>query len=184
MALAAKRGALWALAGVSFAESSVFPIPPDVLLIPMVLARPKAAWLVAAVCTAASVLGGLAGYAIGAYFFEAFGRDLLAFYGHLERFQSFQSRYNEWGAWIVAGAGLTPFPFKIITIASGVTRLDLALFVGASTLARGFRFFLEAGLLWYFGEPIRGFIERRLRWLVTAFFALLLGGFLLARFVS
>jgi membrane protein YqaA with SNARE-associated domain len=183
MGLAAKRGALWALGAVAFAESSIFPIPPDLLLIPMVLAQRRRAWLIAGVTTACSVAGGLAGYAIGALFFEGFGRDLLAFYGHLDKFTSFQSYYNEWGAWIVAMAGVTPFPFKVITIASGVTRLDLGVFIAASVTARGFRFFLVAGLLWYFGEPIRSFIERYLPWLVALFFALLLGGFLIVKFV-
>ncbi len=183
MGLAAKRHALWALGAVAFVESSIFPIPPDLLLIPMVLAQRRRAWVIAGVTTASSVAGGLAGYAIGALFFEGFGRDLLAFYGHLDKFTSFQSYYNEWGAWIVAMAGVTPFPFKVITIASGVTRLDLGVFIAASVAARGFRFFLVAGLLWYFGEPLRNFIERYLPWLIALFFVLLLGGFLIVRFV-
>jgi len=183
MALAAHRHALWALAAVSFIESSFFPIPPDTLLVPMVLAMRARAWTLAAVCTVASVAGGLAGYAIGALLFDSIGRPLLELYGHLETFRAFQDKYNEWGAWIVAGAGITPFPYKVITIASGVTGLDLATFTVASTVSRGLRFFIEVALLWYFGPPIRRFIEGNLRLVVTASFALLLGGFLLVRFV-
>jgi len=173
--------ALWILALVSFIESSVFPIPPDILLIPMVLAARDRAWLIALVCTIASVLGGLLGYAIGALLFEALGQPVLAFYGYLDQFAEFQARYNEWGAWIVFGAGLTPFPYKVITIASGVSGLDLVTFTIASILARGLRFFLVAALLWWFGEPIRRFIEQNLGWLTIAFFVMLFGGFLVLK---
>jgi len=169
--------ALWLLAAISFVESSVFPLPPDILLIPMVLARPQRAWLIAGVCTLASVLGGFAGYAIGLFLFEALGQPVLAFYGYLDRFTEFQGLYNEWGAWIVAGAGVTPFPYKVITIASGVTALDPWVFGVASVLSRGFRFFLVAALLWKWGDPMRAFIERRLGLLVTLGFLLLVGGF-------
>jgi len=178
MRLAETRHALWALAVVSFVESSVFPIPPYLLLIPMVLARPDRAWLIAGVCTLASVLGGFAGYAIGFFLFEGIGEPVLAFYGYLDRFTDFQALYNEWGAWIVAGAGVTPFPYKVITIASGVTQLDPWVFGIASVLSRGLRFFLVAALLWKWGEPMRALIERRLGLLATLAFALLLGGFL------
>lgn len=181
MAQATRPYALWTLAAISFAESSVFPIPPDALLIPMVLAAPRRAWLIAGVCTVSSVLGGLAGYAIGALLFDAIGRPVLEFYGYFDKFAEFQERYNAWGAWIVFGAGLTPFPYKVITIASGVTGLNLVTFMVASVLARGLRFFMAAALLCYFGEPIRTFIERNLGWLTVLFFALLLGGFLVVR---
>lgn len=183
MALAARPHALWALAAIAFVESSVFPIPPDVLLIPMVLAARDRAFRVATVCTAASVLGGMLGYAIGYYLYEGLGRPLLEFYGYVAQFAEFQGRYNEWGSWIVFIAGLTPFPYKVITIASGVTQLDLATFVVASVLARGLRFFVVAGLLWYWGEPIRAFIERYLGALTVAFCVLLLGGFVLLKYV-
>jgi membrane protein YqaA with SNARE-associated domain len=178
MAQAAAPYALWMLALIAFAESSVFPIPPDSLLIPMVLAMPRRAWLIAGVCTAASVAGGFLGYAIGALLFEAIGRPILEFYGYLGRFADFQARYNEWGAWIVFFAGLTPFPYKVITIASGVTGLDLVTFGIASALARGLRFYMVAALLWWCGPPIKRFIDNNLGWLTVAFFALLLGGFL------
>ena len=183
MGLAARENALWALAAIAFIESSVFPIPPDVLLIPMVLAARQKAWRFAATCTIASVLGGLLGYAIGFYLYEGVGRPLLDFYGYAEKFADFQGRYNEWGAWIVFIAGVTPFPYKVITIASGVTQLDLPTFVVASVLARGLRFFLVAGLLWYWGEPIKEFIERYLGLLTVLFCVLLLGGFVLLKYV-
>ena len=183
MGLAAHRHALWVLALVSFIESSVFPIPPDVLLVPMVLARRRRAWRIAAVCTAGSVLGGLAGYFIGYFLFESLGRPLIDLYGHGEQFARFRASYNAWGWWIVTGAGLTPFPYKVVTIASGVTGLDMTTFVLASLLSRGARFFAEAGLLWYFGPPLKAFIERRMGLVATVFFLLLLGGFVLVGYV-
>ena len=184
LALAAHRHALVILAAVAFIESSVFPIPPDVLLIPMVLAARRRAWLMAAVCTLASVAGGAAGYGIGYYLFEGIGRPLLEFYGYMADFAAFQAQFNEWGAWIVAGAGLTPFPYKVITIASGVTALDPVVFLVASVLSRGLRFFLVAALLWYFGPAIRAFVERRMGWLVAVFCVLLVGGFVAIGFIG
>ncbi|MDP7545697.1 MAG: YqaA family protein [Alphaproteobacteria bacterium] len=183
MALAGHRHANWALGAVSFVESSVFPIPPDVILIPMVLAQRQRALLIAAICTIASVLGGLLGYAIGFYLFEAVGQPILVFYGYGEKFASFQSRYNEWGVWIVLIAGLTPFPYKVITIASGVAGLSLPVFVIASIVARGLRFAIVAALLWRFGAPIRNFIERYLGLLFALFMVLLIGGFALIKLV-
>ena len=177
--LAAHRHARWGLALVSFAESSFFPIPPDVALIPMILAKRAAAWTYATICTLASVLGGVAGYAIGFFFFVQLGEPLLEFYGYAEKFANFAERYNEYGVWIVLIAGLTPFPFKVITIASGTTGLNFLVFVVASVLARGGRFFAVAALLWWFGEPIRAFIERYFGILSILFIILLIGGFLL-----
>lgn len=177
LSAAAHRHARWWLALVSFIESSVFPIPPDVMLVPMVLAD-RERWIrIAAICTVASVIGGLAGYAIGVFLFDAIGRMLLDFYGYADKFTKFGEMYNEWGAWIVFGAGLTPFPYKVITIASGVTRLDLLVFILASVLARGIRFFVVAGLLWRFGPAIRAVLERHLGPLTVLFFVLLIGGF-------
>ena len=184
LALAEHRHALLLLGLVAFIESSVFPIPPDVLLIPMVLAARRRAWLIAAVCTLASVVGGAAGYGIGYYLFESLGRPLLNFYGYMDQFATFQNQFNEWGAWIVAGAGLTPFPYKVITIASGATALDPWVFMVASLLSRGARFFLLAGLLWYFGPPIRTFIEKHLGKLTILIFAVLLGGFIFAGYIG
>ena len=184
MRLGASRHAVWALAFVAFIESSVFPIPPDVLLIPMILAARERAWRLAAVCTIASVVGGFAGYAIGAGLYATVGEPILAFYGYAEAFGRFTLRYNEWGAWIVAFFGVTPFPYKVITIASGVAHLDPAVFGIASLLSRGLRFFLVAALLWKFGVPIRAFIERWLGPLTLAFFVLLIGGFVALKLVS
>jgi membrane protein YqaA with SNARE-associated domain len=181
MAQAAAPYALWMLALVAFVESSVFPIPPDVLLIPMVLAMRDRAWFIAGMCTIASVAGGFLGYAIGALLFETIGRSILEFYGYVDQFAEFQASYNAWGAWIVFFAGLTPFPYKVITIASGVTGLDLVTFGIASVFGRGMRFFLVAALLWYVGPPMKRFIEANLGWLTIAFFVLLFGGFLLVK---
>ncbi len=183
MDLAGHRHALWALAAVAFIESSVFPVPPDILLIPMVLAARERAWRIAAVTTVASVVGGGLGYLIGAALFETVGRPLLEFYGQMESFQEFQALYNEWGAWIVAGAGFTPFPYKVITIASGVADLDPVVFMAASAVSRGARFFLVAALLWKFGPPIRTFLEKHLPLLAGLFFVLLFGGFLAIRYI-
>ncbi|MGR3756462.1 MAG: YqaA family protein [Tranquillimonas sp.] len=181
--LAETPHALWALAALAFLESSVFPIPPDLMLIPMVLARPRRAFLIAGVCTAASVLGGLFGYWIGAVLFDSVGQPVLEFYGKQNRFEEFRATYNAWGAWAVLVAGITPFPFKVITILSGYTGLSLPVFFVASIIARGFRFFVVAALLWQFGAPIRGFIEQRLGLLFTLFMALLLAGALVLRFL-
>lgn len=178
IALAQTPYALWALAVVAFVESSVFPIPPDALLIPMVLARPDRAWRIAAVATAASVAGGLLGYAIGWGLFEAVGEPILDLYGGAEAAAEFAARFNEWGAWAVLVAGVTPFPYKVITIMSGWTGLDLGVFTIASLIARGLRFFLVAALLWRYGAAMRAVIERRLGVMVTAFVVLLIGGVL------
>ena len=181
--LAAHRNALWALAFVSFVESSVFPIPPDVILIPMVLAARDRAWLIAGVCTIASVAGGTAGYGIGSLFFDQIGKPILDFYHYSTKFAQFQETYNDWGAWAVFIAGVTPFPYKVITILSGATNLDITVFTISSVLARGLRFFLVAWLLWQFGAPIRAFIERRLGFLFTLFVVILLGGFVVVKFI-
>jgi len=182
--MAAKKNAVWVLAAVAFVESSVFPIPPDVLLIPMVLAARNSAWRYAAICTIASVLGGMLGYAIGSGLYEGVGRPILDFYGYGAKFSEFTARYNEYGGWIVFIAGVTPFPYKVITIASGVTDLDFATFTSASLLARGLRFFVVAALLYWVGQPIREFIEKRLGLLFTIFCVLLIGGFLLIKLIA
>jgi membrane protein YqaA with SNARE-associated domain len=183
MARASAPYALPFLALIAFIESSVFPIPPDVLLIPMILAARDKAWLYAGVATAASVIGGLFGYGIGFFLFEAVGRPVLDLYGYADKFLIFQGWYHDQGAWIVFGAGLTPFPYKVVTIASGAVALDLATFTGASVLSRGLRFFIVAALLWQFGAPIRAFIEKNLGWLTVVFFVLLLGGFAVLRWL-
>ncbi|MAU54021.1 MAG: cytochrome B [Roseovarius sp.] len=175
--------ALWFLALVSFVESSVFPIPPDVLMIPMILARPARAWLIATVALVASVLGGLLGYAIGAFAFQEIGRPILEALGKGEAVDAFNTRFNDFGFWAVLTAGVTPFPYKVITIMSGWTAMPLGTFVATSILARGIRFFLVAALLWKFGAPVRAFIERRLGLLTILFVLLLFGGFYLARYL-
>jgi membrane protein YqaA with SNARE-associated domain len=183
MALAGHRHAMWALAAVAFIESSVFPIPPDVLIIPMTLAARAQAVRICIVATLASVVGGMLGYAIGAGLYDTIGRPILEFYGQTAAFEAFQARYNEWGPWIVAGAGFTPFPYKVITIASGVAHMDPGTFMLASAVSRGARFALEVGLLWWFGPPIRAFIEKNLPILTVVFFVLLFGGFILVRYL-
>ena len=183
LSLAAHPNALVALAVVAFVESSVFPIPPDVLMIPMILAAPSRAWLIAAVATAASVAGGLAGYWIGAGLFEQVGRPVLEFYGKTEYFDEFRHSYAEWGAWAVLVAGVTPFPFKVITILSGAASLSLPVFLLAAVIARGLRFFVVAWLLKMFGAPIQAFIERRLGLVFTLFCIALVGGFVALRYL-
>ncbi len=183
MNLAASRHADKALAFVSFVESSVFPIPPDALLIPMVLSERARAWWYAFVCTAASVLGAMLGYAIGALLFEAVAEPILNFYGYGAKFEAFAAKYNEWGAWAVLIAGLTPFPFKVITIASGATKLSFVVFIVASIVARSIRFYAVAGLIYYFGPPVREFIEQRLGLVFTVSLAVLIGGFALVKYI-
>lgn len=175
--LAEHPRAIWALAFVAFIESSVFPIPPDILMIPMILAAPRRAFVIATVATVCSVLGGMFGYWIGAVLYDTVGLPVLEFYGKTDNFETFSQTYNEWGAWAVLIAGVTPFPYKVVTILSGSTGLDLVVFTLASVLARGLRFFVVAALLWKFGAPIRDFIERRLGLMFTLFVLLLIGGF-------
>ncbi len=183
MRLASHRHALWWLAAVAFIESSVFPIPPDVMLIPMVLAARDKALRFAAVATVASVIGGWLGYAIGYYLYQAVGLPIIDFY-HLEAgFAVFQAKFNQYGAWIVLIKGMTPIPYKLVTIASGVAHLDPVVFTLASIGSRAMRFFLVAGLLYFFGEPIRDFIERRLTLVTTTFVVLLVGGILAIKLV-
>jgi membrane protein YqaA with SNARE-associated domain len=171
--LAAGPNALAALLVVSFVESSFFPIPPDILLIPMILARPRDAWRLAAFCTVASVVGGLLGYAIGYFLFDAIGRPILEYNHAMASYEALRAGFDRWGIWIIILKGMTPIPYKLITIASGVAHFNLALFVGASVISRSLRFFLIAALLWWFGDAARVFIERRLT-LVTSLFAVLL----------
>lgn len=183
MAKAADRRALPWLAGISFVESSFFPIPPDVMLIPMVLAERRRAWLIAGICTLASIAGGFLGYAIGYFLFEAIGQPIIDFYGLREAFAKFQTYYAEYGAIIVFGFGLTPLPYKVITIASGVAMLNPLAFGLASFASRGLRFFLEAALLYWAGPPVRAFIETKLELVTLASFVLLLGGFIALKYL-
>src|SRR3954471_13175104 len=183
MRLAQHRWAIPFMGVVSFAESSFFPIPPDVMLIPMVLANRKKAFTIAAVCTVCSVLGGMLGYAIGYYFFETLGEWVVRTY-HMENgLAAFRAGFEKWGIWIILIKGLTPIPYKLVTIASGAVHFDFFTFVWASIVTRGIRFFLVAALLWKFGEPIRTFIEKRLTLLTWLFLIALVGGFVAFRYL-
>ncbi|GAA6207332.1 YqaA family protein [Cognatishimia sp. WU-CL00825] len=183
MRLADHPKALWALAIISFVESSFFPIPPDILMIPLILAAPHRAWLIASVAMVSSVLGGMLGYAIGSLAFEQIGQPILESLGKGDAIAEFNTRFNDFGFWAVLGAGITPFPYKVITIMSGWTGMPIATFVATSVLARGLRFFIVAALLWKFGAPIRTFIEKRLGLVFTLFLILLFGGFLVVRYL-
>lgn len=183
LSLAEHPRALWFLAIVSFAESSIFPIPPDIIMIPMILAAPKRAWLIASVCLVSSVLGGMLGYAIGAFAYEQIGAPILASLGKADAMAEFSTRFNDLGFWAVLTAGLTPFPYKVITIMSGWTSMPLATFVVTSIIARGLRFFIVAALLRKYGEPIKDFIEKRLPLMFVLFIALLVGGFYVLKFL-
>jgi membrane protein YqaA with SNARE-associated domain len=181
--ISAHKHATWGLAAVSFIESSVFPIPPDVILIPMCIANRRKAFYYAAVCTVASVLGGLLGYAIGYALYESVGQKILEIYGMSDKFGDLKARYDEYGGWIIFAKGLTPFPYKILTILSGVMQMNLGVFIVSSIACRSLRFFLVAGLLWKFGEPVKVFIEKYLNWLALAFLVVLIGGFALLKYI-
>jgi membrane protein YqaA with SNARE-associated domain len=183
IALAAGPNAFWALLAVAFAESSFFPLPPDILLIPMMLAAPRTAWRLAAYCTLASVAGGLLGYAIGYYGFDLIGRPILEFYHAMGSYDALKAGFDRWGVWIIIIKGMTPIPYKLVTIASGVAHFDLAAFIGASIISRSIRFFLLAALLWWFGPAVRDFIEKRLMLVTSLFAAALVGGFLIIRYL-
>ena len=181
--LSATRYALWALAIVAFAESSFFPIPPDLLLIPLIIAKPKNAYLIALIAMIASVLGGGLGYYIGLKLYETVGIIIINFYHAQQLFLEFQAQFNKYGAAAVLFAGVTPFPYKIITISSGIAGMSFYKFVIFSIIARGARFFIIAILLRLYGEPIRNFIERHLNLLFIAFMVLLVLGFLLIKVI-
>jgi membrane protein YqaA with SNARE-associated domain len=181
--LAGHPRAIPILGVVSFLESSVFPIPPDVMLVPMVLANRDKAFRIALVCTVCSVLGGLLGYAIGYYFFETIGAWVVTTYGLQAGLEQFRAGFQQNGVWIILIKGLTPIPYKLVTIASGAAHFDLFTFVWASIVTRGVRFFVVAGLLWKYGEPIRAFIEKRLALLTWLFLIVLVGGFVAFRYL-
>ena len=181
--LSATRYALWALAIVAFAESSFFPIPPDILLIPLIIAKPKNAYLIAFIAMMASVLGGGLGYYIGLKLYETVGIMIINFYHAQQLFLDFQTQFNKYGAAAVLFAGVTPFPYKIITISSGIAGMSFYKFVIFSVIARGARFFIIAILLRLYGEPIRNFIERHLNLLFIVFMVLLVLGFLLIKVI-
>ena len=175
--------ALMILALVAFVESSFFPIPQEAMMIPMIVAAPHRAWLVAGVATVASVAGAALGYAIGYLFYDTVGIQVLEFYGKADRYDEFQTLYNEYGSLAVAVGAITPFPFKVTTIVSGLLQMNFVSFVIVCLLGRGFRFFLIAALLRRFGTPVRAFIERRLGLVTFLAFAVLIGGFVMLKYV-
>lgn len=175
--------AVWALGIVSFAESSFFPFPPDVMLVPMTVAQPKKAWFYAAVCTIASVLGGVFGYMIGWLLYDTVGSWLISAYGYEHGVEQFRCLYAQYGSWIILIKGLTPIPYKIVTITSGFAGYSLFWFVFLSLLTRGARFFILAGFLNLFGERIRAFIEKHLALVAIAFVAVLVGGFFIVEYL-
>jgi membrane protein YqaA with SNARE-associated domain len=177
MTLAGRPNALPVLGVVSFLESSFFPIPPDAMLIPMVLARPERAWTIALVCTVASVLGGMLGYAIGYYAYETLGSLIVS----AQDYEKYRAWYAEYGLAVILVKGLTPIPYKLVTIASGLAAFDFWVFVAASLVTRGVRFFLVTALLKFFGPPIRDFVERRLTLVTTIFVVGLVGGFIVVK---
>ncbi len=183
MRKAADEKAPWALGVVSFVESSFFPIPPDVMLIPMIMANRQKAWWYATIATVTSVLGGMLGYAIGYYLYDAVGVPILKFYGKENALDAFIAFVHDYGVPAVIIKGMTPIPYKIVTIAAGVAKMDLLAFIGASIVARAMRFYLVAGLLYFFGEPIREFIEKRLTLVTTVFVVLLVGGFVAVKYL-
>ena len=177
--LAHHRHAVRSMAAVSFAESSIFPIPPDVMLVPMILARREQAYWIATVCTIASVAGGMLGYGIGYFLYDTVGLWLVNLYGAHDAIGEFRAWYDHYGAWVILIKGLTPIPFKIVTIASGFFEYNFPLFVILALITRGARFFLIAWLLKRYGERMQGFIEKRLNLIGTIFTVLLVGGFVL-----
>lgn len=183
LALSARPAApLW-LFVVAVAEASVFPLPPDTLLIPMALAKPRRAYFYAAIATLGSVLGGAVGYFIGYQLFARLAQPILHLYHYEAAFAAFQHKFNQYGAAVILLKGLTPIPYKIVTIAAGAAKFNFPEFMLLSLITRGARFFLEAVLLRYFGAPARDFIEHRLGLITGLFAALIIGGFLLLKFV-
>jgi membrane protein YqaA with SNARE-associated domain len=172
-----------ALAVVAFLESSVFPVPPDAMIVPMVLAKPQNAWRTALVATAGSVVGGLLGYLIGYALLQTAGAWIIRLYGLQDRIAQFQEAYDHWGLWIILIKGLTPIPYKLVTIASGMAHFNLGVFIIASLVTRGARFFLVAALLRAYGTPIRDFIERRLTLVTTGAAAGIVVGFVALRYL-
>ena len=183
LAAAHKPHALWMMGAVSFAESSFFPVPPDVMLIPMALAEPRRAYVLAAWCTLTSVAGGVVGYAIGALLYDSVGAWLIQLYGYGDKVETFRAAYAQWGAWIILLKGLTPIPYKLVTIASGFAGYSFGAFVGLSFLTRGARFFAEAFLLKRYGPQARVIIEKRLGFWVTISALVLVAGIVAALYL-
>jgi membrane protein YqaA with SNARE-associated domain len=183
IALAGKRYAEQALFWVSFAESSFFPLPPDLMLVPMTLAQRQKAWRYAAICTLASVIGGIVGWGIGYFLFEAVGRPIIRFYGAMGQYEDLKRLFDEWGFWIILVKGMTPIPYKLVTITAGALHFNLILFIIASIGSRAMRFFLVAALLWRYGAPVQQFVEKRLELVTFGFLAVLVGGFVVFKYL-
>jgi len=181
--LAGHKHAIRSMAAVSFAESSFFPIPPDVMLVPMIIARRDQAWLIATVCTISSALGAMVGYAIGYFLYDSVGQWLINLYGLQQGAAQFHDWYARWGAALILAKGLTPIPFKLVTIASGLAKFNFALFMVTVVITRGMRFFIVAALLRRYGAPIQAFIEKRLTLVGVVFLGLLVLGFALVTLV-
>ena len=180
---ASQKGASWFLSIISFSESSFFPIPPDIILIPMVLAKRTKAFFYALICTLSSVVGGIFGYLIGFLLFNSIGILLINFYQLGNEVNEFKNYYNSYGAWIVIIAGFTPFPFKVITIASGLFQLNFIIFIMCSILSRGARFYLVSSLLYFFGDNIKIFIDKYFNLLTILFFILLISSILIIKVI-
>ncbi len=175
------RGAPWFLGLISFSESSFFPIPPDIILIPMVLAKRTRAFFFAFICTLSSVFGGMFGYFIGLFLFNSIGLILINFYNLNESVNEFKNYYNLYGSWIVIIAGFTPFPFKVITITSGLFQLNFIIFIICSLLSRGARFYIVTALLYFYGDKIKIFIDKYFNILTILFFVVLIGSILIIK---
>jgi membrane protein YqaA with SNARE-associated domain len=184
MLLAEHRHAPAWLFGVAVAEASFFPVPVEAILLPMMFAKPKRGWWYSAIATAGTVVGGALGFAIGALLYNTVGQAILDFYGQGDAFQHFSELYRHWGGWIVFAGGFTPIPYKVISIASGVVRMDIWLFLAVSLVSRGMRFYIQAALLWWFGPAIRHFVEKNLVWVAFGAFMLAVIGFALIKWLG
>ncbi|WP_353859047.1 YqaA family protein [Azospirillum formosense] len=181
--LSARKDAVWWMSAVSFAESSFFPLPPDIMLVPMCLAEPKKLWRYTNICALASLIGGLFGYAVGFYLFESVGRLIIDFYNAQESFQRFQDMFAEFGPWFLILKGITPIPYKLLTITAGFAHLDLTVFILCSIVARFSRFYMIAILLHFYGPQVRDIIEKRLMLVTTVLLVIIIGGLLSFKFV-
>jgi len=183
LSLAAGPRADAALFGVAFAEASFFPLPPDILLVPMILARPERAYRLAILCGVASTLGGMLGYAIGSLLYESLGLWIIQLYGYGEKMDAFRSAYNQYGLWIILLKGLTPIPYKLVSITSGFAGYNVFLFFILSAISRTLRFLAVSWLLRRYGEPVREFIEKRLELAAILLLVVVVGGFVLVKYV-
>ena len=182
--MAETEGAMKVLFVVSLTESIFFPIPPDFLLIPMALAQQKKAFRLATVCLVASVIGGIIGYLIGAFFMDSIGMSIVRFYGLTEQYATVQGWYETYNAWVVAVAGLTPIPYKLCTLSAGAFHVNFEVFLIASIASRGLRFFMVAGLIYLFGHKIRHFLEKRLDLLFIGGMILVVVGFVAVHYLG